>query len=251
VVLISDIQTDVAQRIGLSTAEAAYILPWLTYGYRDLLSKTAFYQESLNIVVNIGVTDVPFSTDIAEIKDVTVIGSLVKPDSVSREEILDLRRYANSGTSQGDIYCYNIEGGMLSVYPAPTQAITMTFYYVPEFDAADADVGLPEAAELSAAGDSFDGTEDLKLDLHMQPLGPLSKCLLYYGLWQASEYDDKKISENSLQYKQLYDGFVTEAKKAVNKTRGRTLKPARTGYPVKRAFPRRTDTYPALSRQEY
>jgi hypothetical protein len=241
--LISDLQADIVSRIGLSTTEAVYVLTWLTYGYRDLLSKTSFYQESMTVTVDIGVSDMSFPSDIGEIKDVTVIGSLVKPDSVTREEILDLRRYGNSGTSQGDIYCYNIEGGMLSVYPTPTQNITLTFYYTPEFDTSDDDSGLPDE-------DVFTGSENLKTALHMTPLGPLAKALLYYGLWQACEYDQEKL-QPALQYKALYDGFITEAKKAVNKSRARTLKPARTGYPVKRAFPRRTDVYPALSRQEY
>ena len=248
--LVSDVQSRIVNKIGLSPNEEGLVLQWLTDGYRDFLGKTGFYQQSGTITIPIGESDVDFVMDdgahVSEVKDVTVIGSFVKPDQVTREELLDLRRYSNSGTSQGDIYCFSIDGGMLGVYPTPqTEAIQMTIYFVPETDTAESgDTGAIEE-------DAFTGSENLVTDLKMVPLGALSKCLEYYGLWQAAEYDDETLATNAIAYKQLYDGFVTEAKKAVKKRSSRGLRAARTGYPVKRAFPRRTDVYPALSRQEY
>ena len=232
--LVSNLQTNVINKIGLSSsAEGSLVLTWLTEGYRDLLQRTRFFVSSTDIDLISGTDEYQIDTTIEQIEDATILGSLVKPDFVTREEILDLRRYANSGTTQGDVYCYNIDGNLLMIYPNPTADSTMHIYYIAQWTLSD-----------------FAGTEDLVADLNCVPVGPIAKALEYYALWQASEYDDKQVTDNSTQYLQMYETFVVQVKKAVMKRSHRQPPMARVGYPVKRGFPRRNDVYPALSRQE-
>ncbi len=232
---VADVQTNVVNKIGLSsTLEGSLVLTWLLAGYRDVCSKLHPFKSKVAISLISGTDEYQLDATLSAVEDVTILGSLVKPDHVSREEILDLRRYSNSGTTQGDVYCYNLEGNLLMIYPTPTASSTLEVY------------GTLEPSTSPA----FAGTEKLSTDLGLIPLGPLEKALEYYGLWQASEYDDKAISENSLGYLNLYDKFVAEARVALLRRQGRTRTKARVGYPVKRGFPRRNDVYPVLSRTE-
>lgn len=231
---VSDVQTEIKNKIGLNATESAYILNWLLEGYRDIVSKLHPFKSEVSINFVAGTDEYQLSATLDSVEDVTIVGSLVKPDRVTREEILDLRRYANSGTTQGDVYCYSLEGNLLMIYPTPTSASTMLVY----------------GTLAPTTNPAFGGTELLATDLGLLPLGPMQKALTYYGLWQASEYDDKAITENSLGYLQLYDKFVLEARVALRRRAGRGLTMARVGYPVKRGFPRRNDIYPTLSRQE-
>jgi hypothetical protein len=231
--LVSDIQTNIKNKIGLSSAEGSLVLTWLTQGYRDILEKTHFYVSKTTISLTATVDEFQLATTISEIDDVTVTTSLVKPDRVTYEEILDLRRYANSGTSEGDVYCYAIYGNLLAIYPTPTTTTTMTIYYI---------------AEPTTLGADFGGSEKLITDLHMLPYEPLRRALEYYGLWQAAEYDDKTTSAAAKGYLDLYEKFIIEARKAVRRRSGRGLLPARVGYPVKRGYPQRNDQYPSVSR---
>lgn len=231
---VGDTKVNIVNKIGLSSAEGSLVLVYLLEGYRDIVSKLHPFKSKVSISLVAGTDEYQLDATLGAVEDVTISNSLVKPDRVTREEILDLRRYSNSGTTQGDVYCYSLEGNLLMIYPTPTSASTMLVYGVLEPSTAPA----------------FVGTEKLSTDLGLIPLGPLQKALEYYGLWQASEYDDKQISDNSLGYLQLYDKFVLEARKALRRRAGRGLTQARVGYPVKRGFPRRNDVYPALSRQE-
>lgn len=233
-IVVSDIQTEIKNKIGLSSAESPFILNWLLEGYRDIVSKLHPMKSEVSINFVAGTDEYQLSATIDSVEDITIAGSLVKPDRVTREEILDLRRYANSGTTQGDVYCYSLEGNLLMIYPTPTSASTMLVY----------------GTLTPTTNPAFAGTEKLATDLGLLPLGPMQKCLTYYGLWQAAEYDDKAVTENAMAYLQLYDKFIFEARKALRRRADRGLTPARIGYPVKRGFPRRNDVYPALSRQE-
>jgi hypothetical protein len=232
---VNDVATNIVNKIGLSSSEgSSLVLVWLLAGYRDLCSKLHPFKSKVAIAITSGVDEYQLDVTISAVEDITILNSLVKPDRVTREEILDLRRYSNSGTTQGDVYCYNLEGNLLMIYPTPTSNSTMEVY------------GTLEASTAPA----FVGTETLSTTLGLIPLGPLQKCLEYYGLWQASEYDDKAITDNSLGYLSQYNAFILEARKALNHRAGRGFTQARVGYPVKRGFPRRNDVYPALSRQE-
>ena len=232
---VADVQALVVNKIGLSsTLEGSTVLSYLLEGYRDIVSKLHPFKSKVAISITIGVDEYQLDATLGSVEDVTVLLSLVKPERVTREEILDLRRYSNSGTTQGDVYCYSLEGNLLMLYPTPTGNSTMEVY------------GTLEPSTAPA----FAGTEKLSTDLGLIPLGPLQKCLEYFALWQTSEYDDKQISENSIGYLGLYDKFIAEARVALLRRRGRTQTQARVGYPVKRGFPRRNDIYPTLSRTE-
>ncbi len=232
---VADVQTNIVNKIGLSsTLEGSLVLTWLLEGYRDVVAKLHPLNSYVDTTLSAGTDEYQLNATLGAVDDVTILGSLVKPDHVSREEILDLRRYSNSGTTQGDVYCYNLEANLLMIYPTPTASSTFRMYGVLE----------------PSTNPAFAGTEKLSTDLGLIPLGPLHKCLEYYGLWQASEYDDKAISENSLGYLNLYDKFIIEARRALLRRQGRTTTKARVGYPVKRGFPRRNDVYPVLSRTE-
>lgn len=230
---VNDVKTRIVNKLGLTSTEAAYVLSYLLEGYRDICSKIHPVKSKVTVSITSGTDEYTLSATLSAIEDVTVTSSLVKPERVTREEILDLRRYANSGTTQGDVYCYSLEGQLLMIYPTPTSSSSMLIY------------GTLEPSTAPA----FVGTEFLSTDLGLIPLGPFEKCLEYYGLWQASEYDDKQISENALGYLTLYDKFIIEAKKAFRRRAGRGLNAARVGYPVRRGYPQRNDVYPETTRR--
>lgn len=229
---VADVQTNITNKIGLSSAEGGLVLTYLLAAYRDVVSKLHPFKSKVNISIVAGTDEYQLDATLGSVEDVTILGSLVKPSFVSREEILDLRRYANSSTTQGDVYCYSLEGNLLMIYPVPTAASTLLVY------------GTLEPSTAPA----FAGSEKLSTDLGLIPLGPLSKALEYYALWQASEYDDKAITDNSLGYLQLYNQFIDEAKDALRRRAGRRLTTARVGYPARRGFPTRNDTYPRIPR---
>lgn len=227
--LVSDTQAKIIAKIGLSTAEAPTVLTYLTGGYRDLLSKIHFEVQTTDITIVSGTDEVTLGATIGAIDNFTIVGSVVKPIKVSRDELYNLRRANQVGVAPGDIYRFALEGRLLQVYPTPS-----------------ADVSIHIAYTLEPSDTDFDGTEDLSADLGLVPLGPLEKCLEYYGLWQAAEYDDKGISQRALDYMNQYDKFIIEARTAVLRLQGRTLTPTSVGYPSRRRFPRRNDTYPQI-----
>lgn len=231
--LVSDLQTNIVNKIGLASTEAGLVLTYLTQGFRDLNNKIHFNIGIADLDILDGIDDYTIDGAIESIEDVTILGSLVKPDRVTREEIYDLRRYANSGTAQGDTYCYCLYGNLFQIYPTPTADSTMRIAYV-----------------NCITTDVLGSSDDLSVDLGMLPLGPLSKALEYYGLWQAAEYDDKGMSQRAQDYLTQYDKFVSEARIAVRRRSGRGFVGAQAGYPVRRGFPRRNDVYPTVSRSE-
>lgn len=231
-ITINDVKTEIVNSIGLNTTEAAFVLNYLLEGYRDIINKLHPLMGTLSVSLIAGTQDYTLSATMEAVENVTIIGSLVRPERVTRQEILDLRRYANSGTTSGDVYCYCLEGQSLMIYPLPTSATTFTIY-----------------GQIAATTNpAFAGTETLVTDLGLVPLGPLHKCLLYYGLFRAAEYDDKTVSERSLDYLSQYNAFLIEAKKAVRRHNDRGLNPAQIGYPNRRGWPQRNDVYPSVFR---
>ncbi len=227
--LVSNLATNITNKIGLSSSEGSLVLTWLTQGYRDLISKIPlFYIQTTTIAITTAADDYQLAATVGAIEEVTVLTSTVKPTRVSREEIQDLRRYANSGASTGDLYAYCIEGNLLSVYPYPTSSYSISITYTAEATVSD-----------------FAGTENLVTDLKMLPLGPLAKALEYYGLWQAAEYDDKGFSQRASDYMNQYEQFAREARKVVRQRASRHLLGKEAGYPSRRGFPQRNDVYPS------
>lgn len=222
-------------KIGLSsTSEGSLVLGWLLKGYRDLNDKLRFYIQSTSLVLTAtDPADYQLAITTSEILDVTISTSLVKPRRVTREEILDMRRFNNAGVVPGDVYSYCIEGNLVMIYPTPTTSITLTLYYI---------------AEPSQTLTAFVGSEKLSTDLHMIPLQPLSDALEAYATWRAVEYDDKDVAgQNASNAYQMYLSARHEAQVALRKRAGRGYTGAKVGYPDKAGYPRRNDVYPTVS----
>lgn len=231
-----DLKTDILNKMGLSSsAEGSLVLGWLLKGYRDLNDRLRFYVASTTVSLTAtDPADYQLAITTSEILDVTIGTSLVKPRRVTREEILDMRRFNNAGVVPGDVYSYCIEGNLLQVYPTPSTTITLTIYYI---------------GEPSQTSTAFAGTETLSTTLHMVPLGPLSDALEAYATWRAVEYDDKDVAgQNVQQARAAYLEAVQNARVALRKRGGRGLTGAKVGYPDKAGYPRRNDVYPTVSR---
>jgi hypothetical protein len=231
-VLVSDLQTTIEKKFGLNhTAEGTYVLKWISEAYRDLHNKIHLGPASISVSITSGTNEYTLATTIEAVEEATVIGSTVKPARVSVAEILDRRRFVNSGVAPGDLFVYAIEGNLLMVYPDPTANYTLTLYGTTEPSTTD-----------------FVGTENLTSVLGLIPLQPLLKCLDTFTSARAAEYDDKTLSERAQEYWAQYAQDIKAARRAVRRRAGRGLTGFRAGYPDHTGFPKRNDVYPQLDR---
>jgi hypothetical protein len=105
------------------------------------------------------------------------------------EEILLRRRGGIVTTSRGGYFA--TQGiNKLMLFPTPTEAYNITFYYVPR----------PTALSASA-----DVPSDIPAEYH--------KALEFYALSEAADEDDDSTSLMGDRYRLLYEGFVSKARR--------------------------------------
>lgn len=223
---VNALKINIRNKLGMAISESALILTYLTQGYRDLLSRTGFYQQTTTVAITSGTASYELAATIGEIEDLTIVGSSVKPDRVTREEMNDLRRAASTGAA-GDVWCYSLEGNYLMLYPTPTSSFNITIFYVAEYAITD-----------------LAGTEAIAADLKMVPQGPLAEALEQYGMMRSLEYIDHGPSKRSQQAREEYESLVIKARKAVRQRSGRGLLGAKVGYPARRGYPSANSVYP-------
>jgi hypothetical protein len=187
-----DIQNDVADKAKLLLADdGTNIKAWINAAYADVASATRCFQQTAGAAMTAGVGSYTLDPTILHIELVTVTqtgGDTWFPlKECELDEILNLRALNANATGPSTRYCL-VGLNQLEVWPAPTNADTMTFWYsyLPAQLVNDSDVPLlpePHCSNLLGYGALVQAAE-FKRDIMM--LGD------FQGQYAASMQDFQK-----------------------------------------------------------
>lgn len=194
---------------------------WANEGVVDVLLETHCRLEIGELATQNGVGDYRVDSDVLAVKDIDPVGGL-DIELVSLDQILDARRASNV---PGSAIWLSIQGDLFSIYPTPSAAQTIKYYYVHR----------PTPMTLDSHDPSLEAYGGIPEEFH--------RAIRAYMNWQAAMYDEKQAPMPADQYLALYQNELRNVRKRVRHKAQRGLNPGRVGYPG-RGIPRRNDQYP-------
>jgi hypothetical protein len=188
-------QTKIGRKIGMDITDAGDLTAmrdWLNEAYEDFLLETHVNVHTGVAATSAGVGDYDLSTNILAVLEVHTVdtsGDVLFFQPVTPEEILRRRTGGVVTTRRGGYFA--TQGiNKLMLFPTPTEAYNITFYYVPR----------PTALSVSS-----DVPSSVPAEYH--------KALEFYALSEAADEDDDGTSLQGDRYRLLYEGFVSKARR--------------------------------------
>jgi hypothetical protein len=235
---------EVSRSLGLddtvASDELILMQRWCNRGIVDVLEKTKCYVDIGTMQLQSGVTDYRIDTNILAVDNITVPDLLNNPRELDVIDMTDLLQYLGGAVVGTDApWKAAIEGTLLRVAPAPSSAITLTYFYVPR--------PSPITADGTTAQDATDPSTATYGGIPPE----YHDAIMMYMTWRAAEYNQQgggfyrghAFAPGSA-FKGIYDDRIASIKKAYRKKAGRGLHAGRVGYPDRQSAPTRNDVYP-------
>lgn len=216
------------------TEELTLLQEWANEGVLEVLLETHCYIQIGDLTLTSGTSEYRQDTSILAIDD----GRGSTPSGIGPYQLVtlaDMIQYQSiSSVSPTWQKLIAFQGDLMIVHPVPSTGETLRFYYVPRPSAMTDDSHDPSNATYGGIPSEY------------------HRAIEYYMRWQAAEYDDKgggffrghAFAPGST-YKQSFDEEIKKIlKRKRKKEGGRTLRPARVGYPGSQRVPLRNDVYP-------
>ena len=236
---------EVSRSLGLDDTagsdELILMQRWLNRGIVDVLEKTHCYLDIGTMQLQSGVTDYRVDSSILAMDDVTVPDLLGTPRELDVVNMIDLLPYLGTVVVAGDApWKAAIEGTLMRVAPAPTSAVTLTYFYVP--------VPTPITADGTSTLDGVDPSTatygGIPTEYH--------DAIMMYMTWRGSEYNQQgggfyrghAFAPGSA-FQGIYQDRIAAIKKSMKKKAGRGMHAGRVGYPDRQSVPTRNDVYPS------
>lgn len=147
-------------------------------------------------------------------------GSIFDVEVTQLERIRSRQRVGSSSPVQ----MLAVEGDRLYVYPTPTEADSLTWDYVPR-----------PAQQLTL------NTDDPSATVFGRIPPEYHRALEYYMLWQAAEYDDRKLAQSPDDFFKRFQQECQQVHRRRLGKRGRTPMRPLIGYPGASQTPSRND----------
>lgn len=210
---LADFQTRISAKLGLSntaSTDQPLLSSWINEAVAEILTRSRINVLPGTMTLTAAAYDYTLPTQILALDEMYLTDASTsvwyRLQRKSPAEIINFR----VGTQfQGSppVRWFALQGtSTLMVYPTPTAADTLTFYYV------------PRPTTLVAASDS---PTDIPTEWH--------KAIEYYGCWQAGQYINDSPSQNGNLFRGLYEDELAKLKKAALHRGGRKLSPAVVG----------------------
>jgi hypothetical protein len=227
----AEFKARVARKIGLTLDggdEETFLNNTFPDAIVEVLLETHCYVELGDMTLTANQAEYRMDSNILALEDARETSSgqgyASYPQVVSLQEILSLQTLSQSGSPVQKIA---MQGSLLVVWPTPSLADVIRFVYVPRPTATSSDTHDSSNTTYGGIPTEYD------------------RALEYYGLWQASEYDEKKLAEGPKDYAQQFHDECQKVKERMRRRQGRRLRPARIGYPgTQLRSPSRNDVYP-------
>jgi hypothetical protein len=212
---------------------------WANDAVVDVLIETHFYIQIGDQALTAGTSEYRLDSNILAIDD----GRGSTPAGIGPYELISLREMIEYQSAQpvgsGMRKYIAIQGSLMVVAPTPDVNEVLRFFYVPRPTKMTSDAHDPSNATYGGIPEEY------------------HRAIEYYMIWRAAEYDDKgggffrghAFAPGSV-FKDYYEAELGKIRKHKRKLEGRTLRPARVGYPGTRrptGFAR-NDIYPGPSR---
>lgn len=218
----------VAQKLSFDqtpgSEELVLLQDYANEGVVEVLLKTHCFVDIGELVLVPGTKDYRLDNTVLEILARTIEASFSPINVIAMDDMLDLRRGGN--VSSPARYLAG-EGNLVMVYPTPSAADVIRFFYVPRPSAMTDDSHDP-------SNTTYGG---IPAEYH--------RAIEYYMLWQGAEYDDKAAPAKPTDMMALFEKECRDVRTKHRRKFGRGLPPARVGYPGEHRYPRRNDTYPS------
>lgn len=190
---LTNLRTEVYNRLSLdstsSGTDETEVTRALNQAVVDVLLQTGVYRTSANTTLTAGQSDYTLDTGILRIYDAytTSNSERYKIEAVSPYEITELRNTAGDDRSSPAIY-YALSGAnLLMVYPTPSSADTITFYYTPRPTALS-------SGSHDTSNSTYGGIPD-----------EFYPALVEYACWKVGQrYDRKDVDRFFAAYQQYW-----------------------------------------------
>lgn len=204
---LENFRTVVAAKMSMNDTagsdECNLIDGWVNEGVVDVLLKTRCYVDKSTTSLTAGVNDYDLDTDILQVL------KMLASDGRELEPItfMEMNQLRELGVTDTPGRKFALAGAnIFMVYPTPTSAETLTFYYIPR----------PTTLSTSGESPTFVPTE-------------FHKAIEFYVLWQAGDYTDDASSAQGERYRLQYLQTLADARRLVTTKGGARLAPARPG----------------------
>ncbi len=213
---------------------------WANRGVVDFLIKTHAYLEIGQMALSIGTSNYRIDPNILAMDEVTLPDTSGNPIRLDIIDSADLQYYlANTTASIVSPLYASIDGTLMRVAPAPTSAVTLTYFYV------------PKPTEMTADGTTGADANDPSTATYGGIPTEFHDAIFTYMLWKGAEYDDKgggfyrgHAFAPGYAYQTVYEQMCKDAVKRLRQKAGRGMHAGKVGYPDRFRVGRRNDTYP-------
>lgn len=217
---LANIRSRVTARLGLDStsgsSEVTLLDAYINDAYEDFLQRTACWIERSTMTTTAGTADYDMDQDIMQIIELYVTGTDSLETQMARVtpvDILEFRRTSSDTDSPSRRYATQGHN-MLMLWPTPSDADTLTVYYV------------PRPSTMSASTDS---ASLIPPQYH--------KALEFYALAEMADYDDDQSSAMGQSYRARYEQMVVACRREATRMGSRRLAPARVGKRASRYWP--------------
>lgn len=213
--LLSSFRTTVAAELGLDNTAASsdqlLMDQWLNEGVRDILLRTHCTVAPATLALTSGTSDYTLDAAILAIVNASVGTDGRRFEQLGSEELFELRR-RNIGATGDSLYYTVLGSNLFLIYPTPTSAATLTFYYVPL--PTEMSSGTHDAASATYGG--------IPVEFH--------QGIYLYAFMRGASMDDDKSSEMGEKYMKQYELFLGKTiRPALNRMGGSRMPRARVG----------------------
>jgi hypothetical protein len=210
--LRGDLINSVALKTGLDTTsgseEELLMEAWASDGVVEVLLKTHCFVRPANVTLQSGVWMYDMDTSILAITDLQLASSGSGDyERLSMDELRDLNRAGSTYKAFANHF------GFFLINPVPTSSDTMSVLYVPKPSRMTSNSNDPSDPQYGAIPTQY------------------HRAIEYYMLWQASEYDEKRLPEIPKDYRQQFEDECALVRKRGTNMGTRVLRRPRIGYP--------------------
>jgi hypothetical protein len=188
--------------------EEGLIDKWVNDAVLNFLLQTHCNVNKGTVTLTAGQNDYDIGSAIMAIQDVAYqAAAATGPSRFSRTTPENINRMREATGSVASVVSYYALNGnsMMMLFPTPTAADVVTFYYVPR----------PTSMTSGSHDPSNETYGGIPAEYH--------EALEFYAMWKAADYDDDASSKMGMVYRQYYDDKVKEFKRDIRRKGGRSL----------------------------